>query len=231
MIKKLFLTVSIIVIFTLTFTTAKNPPTKIDFYMESLCPYCVKFTINKVKVLLATKGHEELADLNIIPYGNAKETLDSATGKYNYTCQHGEKECRGNLIESCAIKTFDKPSANNFIVCLEENYTGDFDETAENCANEIQSDDLMHCLNTNVGNLAQHEFADQTINLSPPHKYVPWIVVNGLPNEKINSSADIVEYLCSIRTDRAEIAICNTHILFTENKLEFLENKNTAREW
>jgi interferon gamma-inducible protein 30 len=221
--RKIILTLFIVVSL-LSSILNKNPPTVIDFYMESLCPYCRQFAITNIKALLATEGHEELADVNFIPYGNASE---KKTGdQYVFTCQHGDKECRGNLIETCAINVMEKSDANSFIVCLEENYSGNFDSTAAQCL--VDSADkkakLDSCLNSPQANTLQHNMAEKTKNLQPPHKWVPWVVVDGKYDDDATSSENLVAYLCSKRTDSKELKACNKQQL-VEKYLSFLEEE------
>ena len=37
-------------------------------------------------------------NVGLFPYGNAKEEQKS-DGSWKFTCQHGKKECTGNIIE------------------------------------------------------------------------------------------------------------------------------------
>jgi len=186
--------------------------------MESLCPGCMQFTTTLVKDFLKVDPNQTLATINFIPYGNAKES--GSPSKYIYTCQHGEKECLGNLIESCAIKLFNYLDANNFIICLEENDRGDFNKTAENCLkNNDKFLDLQKCTQTSIGNNYQHEMAANTDSLKPPHKWVPWVTVSGEYDDNITSASNLVDYLCTKRSvqDRSQIQLCN------QSELKYME--------
>jgi interferon gamma-inducible protein 30 len=207
---------------------AKNPPTKIDIYMESLCPGCQQFTVNQVKNFLSRAGNQELAVINFIPYGNAYETKTQSG--YSFTCQHGAKECRGNLIETCAINVFENSYANNFIICLESYGSGDFDTIASYCLSKDSKGlgNLKNCLNSAVSNSMQHEMAVKTNSLNPPHKWVPWIVVDGVNDDNITSTGDLAEYICSRRSDRKEITLCG-YSSFEYDQLSFLSEITTCK--
>ena len=50
---------------------------------------------------------------------------------------------------------------------------------------------IQSCIDGPLGNQYQHEFAVQTENLNPPHKYVPWVVVNGVFNETVQDEITV----------------------------------------
>ena len=39
----------------------------------------------------------------MVPYGNAEET-QNPDGSWSFECQHGDAECRGNLLEVSRVK-------------------------------------------------------------------------------------------------------------------------------
>lgn len=53
----------------------------------------------------------------MIPFGNGK--IDKEGGSYSFSCQHGEEECQGNIIETCAFELYSEPVAWQYILCLE----------------------------------------------------------------------------------------------------------------
>lgn len=41
----------------------------------------------------------------MIPFGNCK--INKTGDRYYFGCQHGEEECNGNIIETCAFELYD----------------------------------------------------------------------------------------------------------------------------
>ena len=39
----------------------------------------------------------------MFPYGNAASTDEDGDGVWEFDCQHGNEECRGNIWEACLI--------------------------------------------------------------------------------------------------------------------------------
>ena len=61
-----------------------------------------------------------MVNISIYPYGNANER-EGANGEWTFTCQHGENECKGNLVETCMINlvSFDQTKFMDFIITYE----------------------------------------------------------------------------------------------------------------
>ena len=87
------------------------------------------------------------------------------------------------------------------ILCIESNiqkFGLDFDTTLEYCLTNEGSTilkEIKDCVNSDMGNYYEHQMAQKT---SSEHKYVPWVVVNGVhdvdaENQIIES---LVDYLC-----------------------------------
>jgi len=130
-------------------------------------------------------------ELRIIPYGNAR-VLD---GKL--VCQHGPDECELNIIQTCAIRLWPKVTDwFPFIYCLE---TLDRSTAAKNwksCVHpsHLDLDPLLECSASPLGAKLEMEFAAETDRLQPPHKYVPWVLVNGEP--LLDNYEDVAAYVC-----------------------------------
>ena len=71
---------------------------KIDLYSEPLCPDCLQFIRGSLKTAANTKDFWKICEFNLIPYGNARRTQNGSN--WAFTCQHGVKECLGNVIEA-----------------------------------------------------------------------------------------------------------------------------------
>jgi interferon gamma-inducible protein 30 len=71
---------------------------------------------------------------------------------------------------------------------------------ATQCAEKTQIDfnKIDACRKSQLGNQLQHINAVRTENLQPPHKYVPWVTLNGEHTEEMEDEAlsDLVKLLC-----------------------------------
>lgn len=184
---------------------------KVDLYSESLCPDCLAFIRGSLKTAANTKDFWKICEFNIIPYGNARRTQNGSS--WSFTCQHGVRECQGNLIEGCAIKKYEfYTQALPFILCLEENTT-DFSAQGQRCATKFNLDwnAINTCATGAEGNKYMYDFAVATEKLVPAHTYVPWIVVNDRHTTSSENAviANMVRYVCSIYTGPERIAACN----------------------
>ena len=73
--------------FSFSMRKADDGKVVIDFYFESLCPYCQQFLAGGVKTALGTKDIWQISDLFLHPYGNAKSIQNGSS--WSFTCQHG----------------------------------------------------------------------------------------------------------------------------------------------
>lgn len=53
---------------------------------------------------------------------------------------------------------------------------------------------ISDCYNTELGKKLELEYAAETDNLQPPHKYVPWVVVDGQP--LYEDYENFINYIC-----------------------------------
>ena len=172
---------------------------KITIYVESLCPFCLQLITTVYKEFRDTVTKPNLAEVEFITFGNAKEVYNTETKKYEFTCQHGENECYGNLVETCAIQTLGKVQGYDTLICIESNIVSfgiNFDKALEFCLqNDQENLELVkECVTSDLGNLYQHEMAQKTGN----HSWVPWVMVDGVHDldaeDKIFES--LIDYLC-----------------------------------
>ena len=178
----------------------KSSIPKIQIYIESLCPDCINFITKSFKSFYENVKNPNLAEIEFIPYGNAKEVYNETTGRYDFTCQHKENECYGNIIETCTIQIMGRVKSYGTILCIESNiasFNKNFDKTLEHCLKDEDNtlQEIKDCVNSDMGNYYEHQMAQKT---DIEHKYVPWVVVNGVhdvdaENQIIESLTD---YLC-----------------------------------
>lgn len=189
---------------------AADGKVKIDFYSESLCPDCLAFIRGSLTTAANTKDFWKICEFNFFPYGNARRTQNGSS--WAFTCQHGVRECQGNLIEACAQKKFDYYSQGlPFSICLEQNTT-DFVAQGQRCATKYGMDwnTINTCATGSEGNKLMYDIAVATEKLNPPHQYVPWIVVNDKHTTSSENSviSNMVRYVCSIYTGTEKIDAC-----------------------
>lgn len=162
----------------------RTKPVNLTLAYESYCPGCRHFI--KTQLWPVFQQMKDYLTVDLLPYGNAHEYYNAKTGKWVFDCQHGPRECKGNLIETCAIflSKRDEMKYFPFIHCLEQ---GDPVEQAKSCANKtgLDWDRISECVNGAEGNVYQHAIATET----PQHRYVPWVIFNGIHNDQIEDRA------------------------------------------
>ncbi|NWV47745.1 GILT reductase, partial [Daphoenositta chrysoptera] len=174
-------------------------PVQLSLYYESLCPACREFLVMKLFSTWLLLPHEMLS-ITLVPYGNAQER--NVSGKLDFQCQHGPKECLGNMMEACLMH-----EAKNFstyfplIFCLESgsSVTENLEARppvpcARQClqiyAPELESGRVAACVQGDTGVALMHHNAQLTEALDPPHQYVPWITVNGKHTDELQAQAE-----------------------------------------
>jgi len=185
----------------------------IEVYFESLCGGCEDFIGASFKRFYNTQGHENLAKISFYPYGNANEQKQGS--KWTWSCQHGEEECLGNLVETCAMNKMDDEHFKGFLICLKENnekFSFNFNKTAAFCEKDpVLLKAVMDCTTSDEGNALQHEVAVKTDALQPSHQWVPWVIVDGVHDSATETLIldDLLNYLCKRSgRDTSHIEVC-----------------------
>uniref|UniRef100_A0A7N0VIC0 Gamma-interferon-inducible lysosomal thiol reductase n=1 Tax=Kalanchoe fedtschenkoi TaxID=63787 RepID=A0A7N0VIC0_KALFE len=161
-------------------------------YYETLCPYCSNFIVNYLHKLFEDDQLMDIVDLKLVPYGNAKISQNGTV-----VCQHGKWECVLNKVEACSIDALPSPKKQfDFIYCVEDFvYKYQYSEWAQ-CFNKVGVDPkpIMDCYNSQRGEELILKYAAETGALQPPHKYVPWVTVNGKP--LYDDYQNFLAYIC-----------------------------------
>lgn len=192
----------------LSSTKKEGPLVNFTLYLESLCPDCKDFVVNQLYPTFKSIG--SIMNLEIVPYGNAQE--QQVGSKWQFTCQHGIEECYGNLIETCAIYYHSNTSVYlPFIHCVEASSSIPR-ESAAGCAEKLGLDysQIKSCADGPLGNSLEHKMALKTDALQPPHKYVPWVTLNGVHTKQIQSEAvqDLEGLICKTYQGSPKPAAC-----------------------
>jgi len=185
-----------------------NEKVKIELYYESQCPGCRQMVTTSFYEAFQAEGFLDMAEVEFVPYGNAQETK-TASGTYEFRCQHGPSECVYNTIEVCAMAKIDDPLvAFQYIDCIERSDDSrdpqqDFEKVAIACCEltnlpERTVSQMEECAVGLEGIQLDHEAALRTDALDPPHTYVPYLVVNGEHSDTVQDAItdSLLNYVC-----------------------------------
>ena len=160
-----------------------------------------------------------MANVTFYPYGNANEN-QSSNGTYIYTCQHGENECNGNMVETCYINLvgFDQNLWVPFLEAFDYAFNHIGKKNALTVAQTVLSEgsynvtyqQLSDCYYGANGNAYEHQMGLWTeAERKKGMRGTPWIVLNGVYDVK--SSYLVVSYTLSLYTG------CLIHDIFRAN--------------
>ncbi|CAD8135685.1 unnamed protein product [Paramecium pentaurelia] len=197
-------------LFTIAFCQSRL---SVDIYTESLCPDCMVFLLNSLTEAVDTPDIEQMVHIRVVPYGNVKRVYNQATGKWQFTCQHGSVECYGNYVQLCgqSILASKYPTNNEILqaqwaICIDRRifkpYTNTrFDEAASLCAADfgISGTAVKECATGDQGYKLHLAAAEETDGLQPAHQYVPWITTNkrhSVTDENLILE-DLVQWACN----------------------------------
>jgi len=179
-----------------------NKPVIIELYYESFCGGCRDFIAQQLFPAYQKLYSTGIFQIGLYPYGNAEEK-QNPDGTYQFKCQHGLEECAMNIVETCATHMLhDQAAFMPYIHCVE--MSGPSIPNAKACAQSLQVDweKIESCANSTLGNNLEHEMAEKTNALEPPHGFVPWITMNGEHTWQIQDQAteDLIQLICDTYT-------------------------------
>ncbi|KAL6503275.1 hypothetical protein OROHE_023904 [Orobanche hederae] len=169
----------------------ENSRVTLSVYYESLCPYCANFIVNHLVKIFQT-DLINIVDLRLVPWGN---TRIQANG--TWICQHGADECLLDVTEACAINAWPSVETHfKFIYCVEQLHLMNTHSEWRSCfgSTHLDSNPLDNCYNNGLGYQLEKEYAVETGNLNPRHRFVPWVVVNNLPLQE--DFQNFISYIC-----------------------------------
>ncbi|XP_063350710.1 gamma-interferon-inducible lysosomal thiol reductase-like [Pelmatolapia mariae] len=162
------------------------PGVSVTLYYESLCPDCREFITQQLFPTWTML--QDIMAVTLVPYGNAKE-LRSANSPF--ACQHGEPECKGNMIEACILHLTEHSLAFHIIYCMES--SADVLSAAQSClrlyAPSVPWSRVDSCVKGDLGYQLMRANALMTRALNPAHTHVPWITFNGEYTEENEDKA------------------------------------------
>merc|ERR1719415_320573 len=79
---------------------------KLSVHYESLCPDSIRFVTTQLYPSWKHFG-EDILHLDLNPFGKANFTDSGAS--WEFSCQHGPEECRGNKVQACILDKVTEP--------------------------------------------------------------------------------------------------------------------------
>jgi len=202
-------------------------PIKVELYYESLCPGCRNFITTMLYPAWEKLKDTGIMKVELYPYGNAHQTQNK-NGTWEFDCQHGDKECLGNILEVCVMKNlaWDSSLYLPVISCMEG--ADDPIESARGCVSalsKISYSAVKTCAQGSEGNQLEHDMGARTESLDPPHNYVPWIVVDGKHTDELQEAAqtNLVGLVCSLYQGQKPTVCKNQSKLALDNNAVEIE--------
>lgn len=171
-------------------TSVANEPSdsarkvKLELFYETLCPSSQALLVNLRQQIWSDPELRSHVELHMYPFGNARAVpvmFGSGYG-YGFQCQHGEAECFGNLIHSCAVDMLGDPDQYvPLFACMASYNQFSMDQVATLCANSqlLDAAPFLTCARSSQANLRMMEIAQYSSSLSPARSYAPWVVIDG----------------------------------------------------
>jgi interferon gamma-inducible protein 30 len=179
----------------------RHPTVSVGIYYESLCITCRHFLANVLWPLWNSPGMQNIIDLHLVPYGNAR-SIALPNGKYVFECQHGPEECAYTMWQACALRTIDKiEAAVPYIVCLAD-YSSP-QEAEHSCEHvcPVPSSRIELCVKQK-GMQIMHEMEALTDEAAEHLHSRPFVLVNG----EVVHRSNLVREICARHTGPKPLA-------------------------
>ncbi|KAJ0027594.1 hypothetical protein Pint_34933 [Pistacia integerrima] len=176
----------------------QNPPkpkkVTLSLYYESLNRNCRNFIVNKLGEMFDTDLHK-IVSLRMVPWGNARKLRI-----FNETiiCQNGPSECYLNTIQACAVNVWPAEKHFKFIHCIESQDLSFLASEAvwRGCSDdlELSQDPIDHCYRSGEGKKLILRNGEETEQLVPKKRFIPWVTVNDRPLQE--DYRNYTSYVC-----------------------------------
>ncbi|XP_047099441.1 GILT-like protein 1 [Schistocerca piceifrons] len=164
-------------------------------YYETLNQTCKGFFIDQL--LPAYNQAPDRITVKLVPFG---KTVVNSTDPLTFTCEHGQRECEGLKIHSCAIAHVqDQTSLLNLAECTIRNQT-DPEARLIECATDlgIEVSPIEDCAKSTNGSRLLKLNGDKTKELNPPLTDLPTITLNGRQDEQQQLLTNLWNEICKV---------------------------------
>merc|ERR1711920_724999 len=148
---------------------------------ESLCPYSRQFIREQVHP--AYTALSEFFDVEFIAYGGAS-THGNAEDGYPFDCQHGPRECAGNIVQGCTVHhVTDMMMQVELLNCMSA--AAKPEEAGPECFAQFGADwaPVQACVDGPEGGAIQN-------GLEPRPYGVPWPLWDGVGGDEVINETD-----------------------------------------
>ncbi|CAN7942073.1 unnamed protein product, partial [Ixodes hexagonus] len=171
---------------------------------ESLCPYSRRFVYGQLLPVFSKLG--SYISLAMLPFGKAhvnKETDAQGNNITRISCQHGQNECEGNMIETCVLRVVKKTLvAVKIVACMSESSSPH--RAGQTCveANGVKWSKIDACVRQH-GQEYELEVAQTTWSYQSVVTRVPLVIVDGNKGNYVNYMAQ--NNLLGLACDRIQV--------------------------
>eukprot|EP00092_Neocalanus_flemingeri_P000512 GFUD01000544.1.p1 GENE.GFUD01000544.1~~GFUD01000544.1.p1 ORF type:complete len:280 (-),score=59.65 GFUD01000544.1:239-1078(-) len=168
---------------------------KVDVYYECLCPDSRYFVLHELLPTFEKVG--SMMDIHLWPYGKATTTVTEKG--YEFSCQHGEQECIGNIYHACVEKIVeDMTKKLELIKCMiSDNYEPE--NIAKKCASEggIDFEEIQTCASGQEGKELHFKAGQKTEALHPKVSFIPTIEIDDDQNSQKAILKNLLKEVCA----------------------------------
>ncbi|XP_030382810.1 gamma-interferon-inducible lysosomal thiol reductase [Scaptodrosophila lebanonensis] len=193
----------------LLFNTALETPEEINYhhapltpvvvrvFYEALCPDSKYFITRQLLPTYVVAA--SIMEVELIPYGKATTNID-ASGNLSFDCQHGPKECEGNMYHACVAEAVEDPMVRlEIVTCMiRDNHIPK--DAMHKCVKQynIENIDLIQkCFDSTHGAELLKLHGDATHALRPPVSFIPTVTLNGT-GRQASILKDLLSEVCKV---------------------------------
>ncbi|KAF2367371.1 Gamma interferon inducible lysosomal thiol reductase GILT, partial [Trinorchestia longiramus] len=132
---------------------------------------------------------------------SASQDSATAEGGYEFTCQHGSRECAGNQMLACAKSYItEEKDYVDFNICVMTSISPPL--SGEKCSSTVGISvwpSIDECSTSVEGEILLHDIGVKTHSLDPVLDYVPWMVYDGTHTDEIQDQMehDLLTFVCT----------------------------------
>uniref|UniRef100_G3MME7 Gamma-interferon inducible lysosomal thiol reductase n=1 Tax=Amblyomma maculatum TaxID=34609 RepID=G3MME7_AMBMU len=189
---------------TTTTTPAPAPPevisvtikkVEVNVIYESHCPFSRRFMYGQLYPTYTKM--KDFMNLTILPFGKAR--IDNVSAEHPHiTCQHGNNECTGNMMETCVLHVAQEQiTAVKILACMSSNSQPHL--AGPKCVEgtSVKWTKVQECVNQH-GTQYIVQVAKQTWSLQSYVARVPLIIMDGMKDNYVEYYAqkDFMRLVC-----------------------------------